>query len=88
MKRKRCTEQQILEILRQLEAGNPISDLMRFHGVATTTIYRWKAKYGSMTKDETRKFRQLEAENQRLKKLVADLSLDNAMLKEVVGRKW
>ena len=48
-----------------------------------TTIYRWKARYGGMTKDETRKFRQLEAENQRLKKLVADLSLDNAMLKEV-----
>ena len=53
-----------------------------------TTIYRWKVKYGGMTKDETRKFRPLEAENQRLKKLVADLSLDNAMLKEVVGRKW
>ena len=53
-----------------------------------TTIYRWKARYGGMTKDETRKFRQREAENQRLKKLVADLSLDNAMLKEVVGRKW
>ena len=55
----------------------------RLHGVAMTTIYRWKARYGGMTKDETRKFRQLEAENQRLKKLVADLSLDNAMLKEV-----
>ena len=65
-----------------------LSDLTRLHGVAMTTIYRWKAKYGGMTKDETRKFRQLEAENQRLKKLVADLSLDNAMLKEVVGRKW
>ena len=53
-----------------------------------TTIYHWKARYGGMTKDETRKLRPLEAENQRLKKLVADLSLDNAMLKEVVGRKW
>ncbi|WP_194165258.1 transposase [Deinococcus terrestris] len=85
---KRYTEQQILDILGQLEARTPISDLTRLHAVAMTTIYRWKAKYGGMTKDETRKFRQLEAENQRLKKLVADLSLDNATLKEVVGRKW
>ena len=60
----------------------------RLHEVAMTTIYHWKARYGGMTKDETRKLRPLEAENQRLKKLVADLSLDNAMLKEVVGRKW
>ena len=88
MKGKRYSEQQILDILGQREAGTPLSDLTRRHGVAMTTIYRWKAKYGGMTKDETRKFRQLEAENQRLKKLVADLSLDNAMLKEVVGRKW
>ncbi|MFC5849235.1 transposase [Deinococcus petrolearius] len=88
IKRKRYTEQQILEILKQLEAGTSISNLTRLHGVAMTTIYRWKAKYGGMAKDETRKFHQLEAENQRLKKLVADLSLDNALLKEVVGRKW
>ena len=88
MKGKRYTEQQILDILGQLDAGTPISDLTRLHGVASATIYRWKAKYGGMTKEETRKFRQLEVENQRLKKLVADLSLDNVMLKEVVGRKW
>ena len=88
MKGKRYTEQQILDILGQLEAGTAISDLSRLHGVAMTTIYRWKARYGGMSKDETRKFRQLEDENRRLKKLVADLSLDNAMLKEVVGKKW
>lgn len=88
MKGKRYTEQQILDILGQLDAGTPISELTRLHGVASATIYRWKAKYGGMTKEETRKFRQLEVENQRLKKLVADLSLDNVMLKEVVGRKW
>ena len=88
MKRKRYTEQQILEILGQLGPGTPISDLTRLHGIAMTTIYLWKARYGGMTKEETGKFRQLEAENQRLKKLVADLSLDNATLKEVVGRKW
>ena len=87
MKRTRYTEQQILEILGQLEAGTSISDLTRLPGVAMTTIYGWKAKYGGMTKDKTHKFRQLEAENQRLKKLVADLSLDNAMRGEVVGRK-
>ena len=88
MNGKRYTEAHILDILGQLEAGTSISDLARLHGVAPGTIYRWKAKYGGMTKDEARQFRQLEAENQRLKKLVADLSLDNAMLKEVVGRKW
>ena len=88
MLRNWYTEQQILELLGQPETGTPISDLTQIHRVAMTTIYRWKAKYASMTKDETRKFRQLEAENQRLKKLVADLSLNNTVLKEVVGRKW
>ncbi|QLG12745.1 transposase (plasmid) [Deinococcus sp. D7000] len=83
MKGKRSTEQQILDILGQLEAGTAVSDLMRLHGVAMTTIYRWKTKYGGLSRDNTRKFRQLEDENRRLKKLVADLSLDHATLKEV-----
>ena len=88
MKGKRYTEQQILDILGQLEAGTAISDLSRLHGVAMTTIYRWNARYGGMSKEETRTFRQLEDEHRRLKKLVADLSLDNAMLKEVALKKW
>lgn len=86
MKRKRYKEGQILERLGPLEGGTPTGDLMRLPGGPVTTLYRWKAKYSSMTKDETHKFRQLEAENQPLKTLVADMSLDNATLKEVVGR--
>lgn len=88
MKGKRFTEQQILETLGQIDAGQPVTEVARLHGIATATIYRWKAKYGEMTKEDTKRFRQLEEENRRLKKLVADLSLDNQVLKEVVKRKW
>lgn len=88
MKGKRYSEQQILEILGQVDAGQSLADLTRVHGVAVSTIHRWKARYGEMTKDETKRFRLLEEENRRLKKLVADLSLDNQVLKEVVAQKW
>jgi len=88
MKGKRYTEQQMLDILGQAEAGQPISEVVRTAGVALTTTHRWKAHYGGMTKDETKRFRLLEEENRRLKKLVADLSLDNLVLKEVVAKKW
>ena len=88
MKGKRFTEQQILETLGQLDAGQPIAEVARLHGIATATIYRWKAKYGGVTKADTRRFHQLEEKNRRLKKLVADLALDNQVLKEVVQRKW
>ena len=88
MKGKRFTEQQILETLGLVDAGQPVAEVARLHGIATATIYRWKAKYGGMTKEDTKRFRQLEEENRRLKKLVADLSLDNQVLKEVVNRKW
>ena len=87
MKRKRYSEQQILDILGQVDAGQPLAELTRRHGIAVSTIHRWKAKYGGMTKDETKRFRVLEEENRRLKKLVADLSLDNQVLKEVVAKK-
>ena len=88
MKGKRYTEQQMLDILGQVEAGQPIGEVTRTAGVAVSTIHRWKAQYGGMTKDETKRFRLLEEENRRLKKLVADLSLDNLVLKEVVAKKW
>lgn len=88
MKGKRYTEQQILDILGQVDAGQPLAELTRLHGVAVSTIHRWKARYSGMTKDETKRFRLLEEENRRLKKLVADLSLDNQVLKEVVAKKW
>ena len=88
MKGKRYTEQQMLDILGQVEAGQPIGEVARTAGVAVTTIHRWKTHYGGMTKDETKRFRLLEEENRRLKRLVADLSLDNLVLKEVVAKKW
>ena len=88
MKGKQYTEQQMLDILGQVEAGQPIGEVARTAGIAVSTIHRWKARYGGMSKDETKRFRQLEEENRRLKKLVADLSLDNVILKEVVAKKW
>jgi putative transposase len=88
MEGKRYTEQQMLDILGQVEAGGAIREVARTQGLAVTTLYRWKAHYGGMTKDETKRFRLLEEENRRLKKLVADLSLDNQMLKEVGAEKW
>ena len=74
MKGTRYTEPQILEILGQVDAGQPLAELTRLHGVAVSTIHRWKAKYGGMTKDETKRFRLLEEENRRLKKLATTTS--------------
>lgn len=88
MKGKRYSEQQILDILGQVDAGQSLAEISRVQGVAVSTIHRWKARYGGMTKDDTKRFRVLEEENRRLKKLVADLSLDNQVLKEVVAKKW
>ncbi len=88
MKGKRYTEQQILSILEQVDRGQSLAEMTRIHGIAVSTIHRWKAKYGGTTKNETKRFRLLEEENRRLKKLVADLSLDNQVLKEVVAKKW
>ena len=88
MKRARFTEEQIIRTLNERAAGAKIADICRRHGITQTTFHRWAAKYGRMQVSEARKLKQLEDENRRLKKLVADLSLDNAMLKEVAGRKW
>ena len=88
MKRTRFTDEQIVGVLHEATASENIREVCRRHGITETTFYRWRAKYGGMQKAEIRRLKQLEDENRRLKKLVADLSLDVAMLKDVAGRSW
>lgn len=88
MKHKRYSEEKIISILKEHEAGIRVQDLVRKYGVSEQSIYRWKAKYGGMDVSEARRLRELEDENRRLKKLVADLSLDKQMLEDVVSKKW
>jgi len=88
MKKARFTEEQIIRILQEALAGRPIRELSRQHGITETTFYRWRHKYGGLQVNEAKRLKALEDENRRLKKLVAELSLDNAMLKDVAGRKW
>ena len=85
--RKRHTAEQIVKALRQAEAGTPIVDIIRKLGVHENTFYFWKKKYGSLGTPEIRELRQLREENMKLKKLVADLSLDRQMLQEIVTKK-
>lgn len=88
MKRSKFTEEQIVAILREQEAGSKTADVCRRHGVSTATFYAWKAKYGGMDVSETKRLRALEDENARLKRLLADAMLDNTALKDLLGRKW
>lgn len=88
MNRTRFTDEQIVSLLHEATASGNIREVCRRHGITETTFYRWRAKYGGMQKAEVRRLKQLEDENRRLKKLVADLSLDVAMLKDVAGRSW
>src|SRR5438067_11522894 len=87
MKGKRFTEEQIIGILKEAEAGAKSTDLCRRHAISEQTFYRWKAKYAGLEVNEARRPRTLEHENTRLKRLVADLTLDNQALKELVGKK-
>ena len=87
MKKSRYTEEQIAYALRQGEAGTPVADVCRGLGISEATFYVWKKKYASLGVSELRKLRQLEAENARLKGLVADLTLDKHILQEVIAKK-
>ncbi len=86
--KKRFTEEQIIRILQEAEAGTKIMDLCRKHGISDATYYNWKAKYGGMTVSDAKKLKALEDENWRLKHIVADLTLDNQALKAVVEKKF
>jgi len=88
MKKKRFTEEQIISILKEGEAGVPTAELCRKHGVSTASYYKWRSRYGGMEVSEAKKLRDLADENRRLKALVADLTLDNQMLKAVSAKKW
>jgi len=88
MKRKRFSEEQIISILKEAEAGLSIADLTRRHGIAEGTFYRWKAKYGGMEIGEAKRLKHLEEENRQLKRLVAEQALDIQMLKDVTSKKW
>ncbi len=87
MKRSRYTEEQIAYVLRQAEAGTPVADVCRGLGIAEATFYVWKKKYGQLGVSELRKLRVLEEENARLKRVVADLTLDKHILQEVIAKK-
>ena len=88
MKRSRFTEEQIIGILREPEAGVPVADLCRKHGLSSPTFYKWKAKYGGMDVSEARRLKALEEENAKLKRMLADSMLDNVALKDLLGKKW
>jgi putative transposase len=88
MKKKRFTEEQIIAVLKESEAGAATKELCRKHGISEPTYYNWKAKYAGMTVSEARRLKELEAENGKLKKLLAEAELDKAALKDLLGRKW
>lgn len=88
MKRSRYSEEQVVGILKEAEAGMPVGELCRKYGISDQTYYNWKAKYGGMVISDVKRLRQLEDENRRLKHLVADITLDNQALKAVVSKNF
>lgn len=88
MKKSKFTDEQIAFALKQAEGGTTVAEITRRMGVTEATFYRWKQKYGGLLPSEVKKMRQLEEENGRLKRLVADLTLDKQMLQDVVSKKW
>ena len=88
MKRSRFSEEQIIGVLREQEAGLQVAEVCRKHGISQPTFYAWKAKYGGMGVSDARRLKQLEEENAKLKKLLAEAMLDVSVLKDITSRKW
>ncbi len=88
MKKSRFSEEQIIGILKEHDAGAKAADLCRRHGMSPATLYKWKSKFGGMEVSDAKRLRALETENSKLKRLVADLTLDNVVLKDVLSKKW
>ena len=88
MRRSRITEEQIIAMIKEQEAGMETADVCRKHGISTASFYKYKAKFGGMDVSDARKLKVLEDENAKLKKLLAEAMLDNAMLKDVASKKW
>lgn len=88
MKRSRFSEEQIIAILKEHEAGMPTADVCRRHGISSATFYKYKAKFGGLDISEARRLRALEDENAKLKKLLAEAMLDNAVLNDLTSKKW
>jgi putative transposase len=88
MKRSRFTEEQIIGILREQESGVKTAEVCRKHGISEATFYKYKAKFGGMDVSDARKLKALESENAKLKKLLAEQMLDNAVLKDIASKKW
>lgn len=87
MRKKRFTEHQIINVLKQVESGRSVQDVCRECGVSNATYYNWKAKYGGMEASDVKKLKDLESENRRLKQMYANLSLENEALKDILGKK-
>ena len=88
MKKSKFTESQILETLQEAESVVPVAEVCRKRGISVATFYQWKRKYAGMTVSELKRVKELEAENARLKRMYADLALENAAIKDVLSRKW
>ena len=88
MRKSRFTESQIMAVLQEGQAGVPVAEILRKHGISRNTYFNWKSKYGGATINELRRLRELEAENAKLKRMYSELALENTALKDVVSRKW